>query len=224
MHALDFGTVHEDLRERPWFGQAVKRLGVQLDGDVVGVGGAFRVFLALTRQMLQRVGAPCREDRIVHPPEDAILIQAFDRFQRRFDLLALRGTGVLVALVLRVVTREDGVEQEFGDGLVLHQGAGDQLLAEGDARLLQVARIGAQPAHAIGRDRRTQDERVEAVVVRPAAPHLLERGFEIARPSGTHVQGFAVLRAHRHVVHENGIAARVKLEGALGLDREAHVL
>ena len=139
VHAFHLRTVNEDLREGARLGQTIQGLGVQLDGDVVGVGRTFGVLVPLPHQLLQRVGPPRGENGVVHPPEDAILIETLDTFQRFLDLGALRVAHAVLAFVLRIVPCENGIEQEFGDSSVPHQGAGDQLLRERDAGLLQVA-------------------------------------------------------------------------------------
>ena len=217
MHRFHPRRVHENLEHRARQRQFVDAGGIELEGQII-LGSSLRVGL-------EEVGAQGGLDDVQEPPQNAILIQTADLFQRLLDGHQ-QGGGVPFGAVAGL-GREPGVEQihqHAGDRRMIAQGAFHVSLAERDAGLQQIPAIGAQHRHVAPWQPRRQHQPVETVVFRLAGPKpgkgILENILDLR---GVHLN--ADILAHVEIQHPQPSAvAGGDFVGTRGQHPQAHPL
>ncbi len=101
MHALDIGSINEDLGEGLGIGQAFDLLRIDLEGD----DGRFAVALRL----VEIIGAQDGAHKIFVAPDDAVLVEVGNLRKGRLDLAAQRlGLGLIADSRDRTTRRKAG--------------------------------------------------------------------------------------------------------------------
>ena len=173
MNPLDLRGIDEDLAIGLGLRQLVDGSAVELESDI-GLGPALRVGLVVVRSQRCLQG-------VEKTPQDAVFIQVRDGLQRRFDLTRqclfrlsrIRCAGPLSPSRTSSGRIEAGLEQlrqlprdpRVPGQSLLHVG-----LAEGNAGLAQVLRVGAQDPDLPRRQTRRQNQTVEAIPLHLVGP------------------------------------------------------
>ena len=247
VHPLEAGRVHEDLEARLRLRHLVHARGVELEGEA-RTGAAVRPALVV-------VGAQGPVDELEVGAEDPVLVEARHRLEAAEDpardrvgggafagrsLVRAGGSfGRCLGRRLRVRFRprrsahprriEAGVKQGdevAGEGRVGAQGVLDVGLAEPEADLAKVLRIGAEHGDLPPVEAGREGEPVEAVVLRLARPHPGEAALERLARRFQVRDGRTGALPEPEVVepHRTTRAAGVQLARMLVLHPKAHVL
>ncbi len=217
VHGLDAGRVDEDLEHRPRLGQIRDELGIQLQREV-RLRAATGVRLEVVRPQ------DCADDA-QEAAQDPILVEALDRVDRGLQLPLERPrlrVGVLEPH--RVEPQPEELDEPAGDvGVrgqrVLHVG-----LAERASRLAEVLRDRPEDRDLARGQPRREDETVEAVVLRLAAPGASERVLERCPDIVRLELGSFVVAEPEVVDPDRRAACGLDLVRPLVADPDAHVL
>ena len=178
MDALHARAVDEDLDQRPRRRQFVDGAAVDLEGDPV-LGRAVRSGLPV-------IGAQGAAQRIPEAPQDAVLVERGDCFERGGEL-ALDRVDLFLALVRRglaqggIEARQEEVGHQPRDRRIGAERALHVFLAEGDAGLSQVLGVGAQDRDLAPGKPGAQHQAVQPVAFQGARPQFVDR-LDEARP------------------------------------------
>ena len=197
--ALHARAVHEDLDQWPRRRQFVDRTAVDLEGDPV-LGAA----------RLPVVGAQRAEHGIVEAPQDAVLVERADRFERGRELRLDRGDPVAAVIGSGIAQRRIETRPEEVDHQARHLRVGGErtlhvFLAERDAGLSQILRIGAHDGDLAPGQSGAEHEPVQPVVFERARAQLLDR-LDEARPRGVEIDGRLVRGFHAQHLHGHAMA------------------
>ena len=217
VHRLDARRVDPHLDERARLRQIGDQLGVELEREV-RLGPPVRVRLEVVRSQH-------RADDTQIAAKNAVLVETLDGVDRLLDLLRERTRPRLRVLAPgRIEAQAEELDESPGDLRVGDERVLHVVLAEGAARLAQVLRDRTQQRDLAGGELRDQDEAVEAVVLRLAAPRACEHVLEaFADLVGLELGSRLVLQAE--VVDPHGLAVPASnLERTLVGHLDAHVL
>ena len=214
---LDARRIDRDLDPGPGQGQVRDPRAVELEGEVglrraVGPG-------------LVEVGTQGGADEVEDAPQDAVLVEVGDAVDAFLDLGRERLEARFdIGLTVGVEARLEHLDQPAHQPRMGRQGLLDIGLRMGDARLAQVADIGAQDHHLAPAEAGPYDQAVEAVILHLAVPDALEGLLEIV--ANRREIDFPAIAAHEEIMDIDGLALITGPhgEGMLGNHLEAHVL
>ncbi len=220
MNAFHPRRVHEDLEQWPRRGQLGDELRVEFEGEVE-LALAVRVGLEVVRS--QR-----GFDEADVEAKDAIFIRIRDALERVLDLRtdseprALSSHADIAQRGVEVIAEE--LDQRAGDGRMLGQRLLDVGLAQQDADLAHVLRVGAKHDDLVPLQLRAEDEAIEPVALRFVSPDAGERVLELLlQRSEVFLHPLAV-EAEVADAHREGRAQRLHFIRHLGQHLESHVL
>ena len=233
VHPLEPGRMDEDLEARLRLRHLVHARRIELEGEAPAV--------AAVRSPLVVVGAKRPVDELEEGAEDPVLVEARDRleggedpFRDRVGRVSLRGRPLLEGRRnpgrrLRPRRVEAGVEEAHeveDEGRVGAQGVLHVGLAQAEADLAEVLRVGAEHRDLPPVEAGREGETVEAVVLRLARPHpgeapleRLARRVEVRGGRPEPLPEPEVVEPDREPALAPG-----ELAGVLVLDPKAHVL
>ena len=171
---------------------------------------------------LKEVGAHGRADRVEETADDPVFVQSGHGVERRLDLGRRRRLRI-VSGARRIEPRDEQVDEPAHDAGIGGEGLRHVRLAEGDLGLAQVPGVSAQHDDLAPVQPGTDDQAVEGVVFRLAAPHPDEGGRKpLPRQRG--VEFAAGGDAHSEVVNPHVRLVAGKAIGKLVDDAQPHVL
>ncbi len=166
VHALDPRAVDEDLAERSRRGQLVHPMRIELEDDLRP--------RRPVRPGLEEVRPHRRFDDVEEAADDPVLVEALDRFERRFDPPHDRFRSRVVDAV-GIEPAAEQRDQRRRDLRMAPERRPHGMLGERRARLAEIARDRPNQRNVPPRHACVHGERVEAVALRLAEPDRHER-------------------------------------------------
>ncbi|MNG72860.1 hypothetical protein D3C79_312940 [compost metagenome] len=215
MHPFHPRRVDEDLEFRQRQRHVGDAGGGQLEGDV-GLGLTLLIRLVV-------VGAQGGVDHLHVAADDAIVVQVRHLIQLGGELLVQLGLGLGILLARGVEALLEQGEQQLCDVGITGQGLLDIGLAEGDAGLAHVFRIGAQHRDLTTGEAGPQHQTVEAVIFQGLVPDGGEGLLEALLALGQ-IEWLIAAQQHGEVEDPEDLATRgAHLIGRLTDDAQPHV-